>query len=86
MKFVWVNPDDPAHMVFGGGDGNDPTRGGMYETFDGGNDAIVLDGPEDLDFTNWGVFAGTPVSEGRDFVIVHLSDAGARVLKRTHTE
>ena len=45
MRAVWVNPDDRAHVVFGGRRNSENTRLQLYETCDEGRTVVMLDPP-----------------------------------------
>lgn len=84
VRFVWVDPADPAHVVFGGGvRAEDSRREGLHETFDGGQTTHVVQGPVNLSFARAAVPAGVVLDEGgRQFAIVVDDGSAIRVLVR----
>ncbi len=84
VRFVWVDPADPAHVVFGGGvRAEDSRREGLHETFDGGQTTHIVEGPVDLSFARAAVPAGAVLDEGgRQFAIVVDDGSAIRVLIR----
>ena len=88
VKYFWVDPADPGHLLIAGGDGdrNEDSRAGLLESFDGGATVTELTGPGGLRFDVGGVRAGTTVgaqgNAARDVVLAALTPQGARVVVR----
>ncbi len=85
VRAVWVDPADPRHIVFGGGEPEYAfDRSGLRETFDGGRTATIVRGPEGIDFARAAVPAAVPVGPGgRDLLLVVDDGRAHRVYVRT---
>ena len=84
VKSIWVDPADPEHIVFGGGEEQyAEDRSGLHETFDGGETSTVVTGPAGIDFAKAGIPAGMPIGpDGRDLLLVVDLGHTRRVLIR----
>jgi hypothetical protein len=85
VRAVWVDPADPAHIVFGGGDSQYASvRSGLFETRDAGKTVAPARGPAGVDLSRVGVPASTPTgSGGRDLLMVVDDGRVRRVLLRS---
>ena len=78
VRFVWVDPRDPRHVVFGGGvRAEESGREGLHETFDAGATTHIMDGPEGIVFTRAAVPAGAVLDGRRGMYAILVAD-GAR--------
>ena len=85
VRSIWVDPVNPRHIVFGGGEPEYAfDRSGLRETFDGGKTATIVQGPAGIDFSKAGVPAAIPLGpDGRDLLMVVDDGRTHRVLVRT---
>jgi hypothetical protein len=78
VRFVWVDPRDARHLVFGGGvRAEESGREGLHETFDGGATTHIMDGPPGVVFTRAAVPAGAVLDGSRGMYAILVAD-GAR--------
>ncbi|HEX5633601.1 MAG TPA: hypothetical protein VFX50_10240, partial [Gemmatimonadales bacterium] len=84
VRFVWVDPRDPQHIVFGGGERAEGSgREGLHETFDGGATTHIVDGPPGVPFSQAAVPAGVGLDGARGLYVILVADgAGVRVMVR----
>lgn len=82
VRTIWVDPDDPKHRIFGGGQTtSDPRRIGLLETYDGGTTVAIAETNLGIDFGKVAVPAGGIARASGDVpVFVVQSEDGVRVV------
>jgi hypothetical protein len=79
VRTIWIDPADPQHMIFGGGDSTgDVQRAGLYETRTrGATVAAPSNAPTGVNFSSATVTAGiaAPPDNKRFVIIIQESDA-----------